>query len=177
MNLKFSAFLLLGTVIVSGSSFLLSNRDTPVSGNSGLTSTTTNTATTTSSLSPTSGTDTANNSVTVTIYKPDSQCETLIGENVVVSQDRLLVEAVGKVIEQATSADFNIVGYRVNLDLQLQVATVDLRLSPNSQRQFVSLSFCEQLALFGSLRKTITAHENWQIKGVIFTQLGKEILF
>ncbi|MBC6479139.1 MAG: hypothetical protein GDA56_16605 [Hormoscilla sp. GM7CHS1pb] len=128
-------------------------------------------------LSSSSGTEPANNTVTVTIYKADSQCETLIAEKVVLPQHRLLVRVVGKAIEQATSANFDIAGYRVNLDRQRQVATVDLRLNPNTGRQFVSLSFCEQFALFGSLRQTLTDNPNWQIEEVRFTQLGKEIIF
>lgn len=166
MNIKILAFLLLGTITVIAGRFRSSDSDRPAGA-----------ATTTASLSPTASIDTVNSTVTVTIYKADSQCETLIGEEVVLQQHRLLVMVVGKVIEQATSADFDIAGYRVNLDRQRQVATVDLRLNPNTMRKFVSLSFCEQFALFASLRKTLTDNPNWQIEEVRFTQLGAEIIF
>lgn len=177
MNLKILAFLLLGATIVSADRFRPSNSNPPAIENTLSTNTVADKVTTTSSLSPIASTDTANNTVTVTIYKADSQCETLIAENLVFPQHRLLVRVVGKVIEQATSADFDIVGYRVNLDRQRQVATVDLRLSPNAMRKFVSLSFCEQFALFGSLRQTLTDRQNWQIQEVRFTWLGQEIMF
>ncbi|MCS6794155.1 MAG: hypothetical protein N3E45_01570 [Oscillatoriaceae bacterium SKW80] len=55
------------------------------------------------------------------------------------------------------------------------VATVEMRLSPNSKRQFVSLSSCEQFGLFGSLRKTLTSNPAWKIKEVRFSEGGKEI--
>ncbi len=175
MNIKILAFLLFGTMLVSGCTWM---RRYPLAGENTLSSNPiADQVTTTSSLSPTSGTDPANNTVTVTIYKADSQCETLIAEKEVLPQHRLLVRVVGKVIEQATSTDFDIAGYRVNLDRQRQVATVDLRLNPNTRRQFVSLSFCEQFALFGSLRQTLTDNPNWHIEEVRFTQLGKEIIF
>ncbi|MGK7900440.1 MAG: sporulation/spore germination protein [Hormoscilla sp.] len=179
MNIKnILAFLLLvGTIIVSHGRFRPDDSNTPAIANSLSTNRVADQVTTTSSRSPIASTDTANNTVTVTIYKADSQCETLIPENLVFPQHRLLVRVVGKVIEQATSADFDIAGYRVNLDRQRQVATVDLRLNPNTRRKLVSLSFCEQFALFGSLRQTLTDNQNWQIKEVRFTQLGQEIIF
>jgi len=176
MNVKILAFLLFGTMLVSGCTWtrrdLLAGKNTystnPIADQ---------VTTTTSSLSPTSGTVPAHNTVTVTIYKADNQCQTQIAEKEVLPQHRLLVTVVGKVIEQATSTDFDIAGYRVTLDRQRQVATVDLRLNPNTRRKFVSLSFCEQFALFGSLRKTLTDNPNWQIEEVRFTQLGQEIIF
>ncbi|MBC6475073.1 MAG: hypothetical protein GDA48_21570 [Hormoscilla sp. GM102CHS1] len=175
MNIKILAFLLFGTMLVSGCTLMCRY---PLAGENTLSSNPiADQVTTTSSLSSSFGTEPANNTVTVTIYKADSQCETLIAEKVVLPQHRLLVRVVGKAIEQATSANFDIAGYRVNLDRQRQFATVDLRLNPNTGRQFVSLSFCEQFALFGSLRQTLTDNPNWQIEEVRFTQLGKEIIF
>lgn len=120
---------------------------------------------------------TAANTVTVTVYKPDSQCEELIPEQVSVSQTAAIAEAVGKTIEYGNTKDFDLSGYRVNVDPNSQIATVDLRLSPDSQRQFVSLSSCERLALFGSLQKTLTSNSQWQIQEVRFTQQGEEIVF
>lgn len=163
MNIKIVAFLLLVcTMKVSADRFRPSDSNPPAIANSLSTNTSADIAST--------------DTVTVTIYKADNQCETLIAEKVELLQHRLLIRVVGKVIEQATSADFDIAGYRVNLDRQRQVATVDLRLNPNTRRKFVSLSFCEQFALFGSLRQTLTDNPNWQIEEVRFTQLGKEII-
>ncbi len=116
-----------------------------------------------------------NNTIALNIYHPDSQCETLIPEKVAVSADTPVTNAVGKVLELATSSDFDLAGYRVNLDLNKRVVTIDFRLSPNTKRQFVSLSTCEQFALFGTLRKTLIDNPQLKIKDVRFTNQGQEI--
>lgn len=120
---------------------------------------------------------TAANTVTVTVYKPDSQCEELVPEQVRVSQTNAIADAVGEAIAYGNTTDFDLSGYRVSVDENSRVATVELRLSPDSQRQFVSLSSCEQFALFGSLRRTLTANSQWNIQEVRFTQQGEEIVF
>lgn len=116
-----------------------------------------------------------NNTIALNIYHPDSQCQTLIPEKVAVSADTPVTNAVGKVLELGNSRDFDLAGYRVNLDINKRVVTIDFRLSPDSQRQFVSLSMCEQFALFGSLRKTLIDNPQLKIKDVIFTNQGREI--
>lgn len=113
--------------------------------------------------------------VSVTIYQADTQCQTLVPEKVTVPAESPVDATVGKVLEQANSGDVDLAGYRVKVNAKSGVATVDLRLSPDSQRQFASLSNCEQFALFGSLRKTLTANAQLQIKNVRFTQQGTEI--
>ncbi len=113
--------------------------------------------------------------VPVNIYRPDSQCQTLVSEKVAVPAATPVNAAVGKVLKEADSGDFALAGYRVNVNTNSRIATIDLRLSPDSQRQFVSLSTCEQFALFGSLRKTLTDNSQLKIKDVRFTQQGQEI--
>jgi hypothetical protein len=71
---------------------------------------------------------------------------------------------------------FDLAGYRVQLNENTGVATVDLRLDPESERQFVSLSSCEKFSLFGSLEKTLTSNPEWQINRVRFTERGEEIV-
>lgn len=113
---------------------------------------------------------------TITLYKPDQQCQTLIPSPVSVSQQQPLEGAVSKILEASNSPDFEIAGYRIQQDQATQTTTIDLRVSPNSQRQIASLSSCEQLALFGSLRKTLTENPQWQIQEVRFTERGQEII-
>jgi hypothetical protein len=113
--------------------------------------------------------------VTVTLYKVDSQCETLVPETAQVPGDRALEETVGKILSAQSNQDFQLGGYRVNI--ANGVATVDFRLTPSSRRQMVSLSTCEQFALFGSLRKTLIENSQWQIKSVRFTERGEELEF
>ncbi len=113
--------------------------------------------------------------VSITIYQADNQCQGLIPEKVAVTTDNPVEEAVGKVLKTTDSGDFNLGGYRVKVNPKNQVATVDLRLPPHSKRQFISLSNCEQLALFGSLRKTLTSNALLKIKDVRFTNQGTAI--
>jgi hypothetical protein len=120
------------------------------------------------------GTTRSNQTVNVTLYTSDSQCQELVPQTVPVSAEEPVAGAVGKIIEERGSADFNLTGYRVSVNDG--VATVDLRIAPNSPRQFVSLSSCEQFALFGSLRKTLLSNSQWGIKNVRFTERGKEIV-
>ncbi|MDB9375392.1 GerMN domain-containing protein [Nodularia sphaerocarpa] len=110
----------------------------------------------------------------ITLYTSNIQCQELIPQQVSVPAAEPVTAAVGKIIEEQDSADFELSGYRVQLENG--VATVDFRLSPLSKRQLVSLSSCEQFALFGSLRKTLTSNAEWNIKEVRFTEQGKEVI-
>ncbi|MBX9253704.1 sporulation/spore germination protein [Desmonostoc muscorum CCALA 125] len=110
----------------------------------------------------------------VTIYTSDVQCQELIPEKVSVPADEPVTNAVGKIIEKRDTSDFSLSGYRVNV--KNGIATVDLRLSPDSKRQIASLSSCEQFALFGSVRKTLTSNAAWNIKEVRFTERGEDIV-
>lgn len=110
----------------------------------------------------------------VTVYTSDLQCQELIAKKVSVSANEPAKGVVGKILAEKNTADINISSYRVNI--KKGIATVDFRLSPNSQRNFTSLSSCEQFALFGSIRKTLTSNSKWNIKDVRFTEAGEEII-
>ncbi len=112
---------------------------------------------------------------TVLIYTSDGQCQTLIPRKVLVSSEHAGLAAVGKVLEAESTADLSLAGYRVSIDQNSGVATVDLRTAVDSKWHLTSLSNCEQFALFGSLRRTLTGNAQWKIKDVHFTERGKEI--
>ena len=112
--------------------------------------------------------------VPVSVYKVDNQCRDFVSEKMAVPAGQPISGAVGKVLENADSADFSLSGYRVNV--ASGVATIDLRVAPDSKRKLVSLSSCEQMAVFGSLRKTLTSNAQWKIKSVRFTDRGKEVV-
>ncbi|MDJ1185800.1 hypothetical protein [Roseofilum casamattae] len=114
---------------------------------------------------------------TVTFYYPDALCETFISTPIEVSVADGLSETVNRVIEQGTTADFRIAGYRIQPEPGENKVAIDFRLAPDSQRVFVSLSTCERFALLGSLRKTLTEHEAWNIDEVSFTYRGRAIAF
>jgi Sporulation and spore germination len=109
----------------------------------------------------------------VTLYTVNSQC-VLVSKTTSVSAAEPINAAVGKILEQRDNSDFNLSGYRVNV--KDGIATVDLRIAPDSKRMPASLSSCEQTAIFGSLRKTLTSNSQWKIKDVRFTEKGEEIV-
>jgi hypothetical protein len=113
--------------------------------------------------------------IQVTLYTSDAQCQDYIYQQASVSANEPVNEVVGKILQQRDSADFSLIGYRVNV--ANGVATIDLRVAPESKRQIVSLSSCEQFALFGSVRKTLTSNPQWNIKDVRFTEKGREVVF
>lgn len=112
--------------------------------------------------------------VPVNVYKVDDQCRDFVAEKISVPANQPISGAIGKVLENADSADFSLSGYRVNV--AAGVATIDLQVAPTSRRKLVSLSSCEQMAIFGSLRKTLTSNAEWNIKSVRFTDRGKEVV-
>lgn len=116
----------------------------------------------------------AANTVNVMVYQVDSQCEALVPQQTAVPKAEPMEAAVGRVLEQNATADFSVAGYRV--EVANGVATVDLRLAPDSRRQFESLSSCERFALFGSLRETLTQNPQWNVSEVEFTEGGEEIV-
>ena len=113
---------------------------------------------------------------TVFLYSVNRTCETLIPKKVVLSKSKSMDQAVGLMLKQQDLSDLGL-GYRVKLDPKNCVATIDLRTSPHAKRQITSLSICEQLAIFGSIRHTLINNSQWGIKKVNFTNLGQEIVF
>jgi hypothetical protein len=110
----------------------------------------------------------------VTVYMSDAQCQELIPKKAAVSIQEPMNEAIGKIFQEQNTADFSVSGYRVNV--KNGVATVDLRVSPDSKRQLSSLSSCEQFGLFSSVRKTLISNSEWKIKDVRFTERGEDIM-
>jgi hypothetical protein len=124
--------------------------------------------------SPSTSEATISKTTNVTLYTSDTQCQKLIPEKVSVPAEKPVTNVVSKILEKRDTSDFSLSGYRVNI--KNGIATVDLRISPESKRQIASLSSCEQFALFGSLRKTLTSNAQWNIKEVRFTERGEDIV-
>ncbi|MEO0458801.1 MAG: hypothetical protein AAF152_19775, partial [Cyanobacteria bacterium P01_A01_bin.114] len=115
--------------------------------------------------------------VAISIYVMDDECNDFVKQTVEVSEAQAMDEAIGKVI--ATASDFNAFkmnGYRVKFDESTGMAVVDLRLDPDSQRQMISLSSCEQRTLFGSVEQTLLQNADWNVKAVEFTERGEELV-
>ncbi len=112
--------------------------------------------------------------VTVSVYKIDDQCNNFVEESVQVPSDKAITEAVGQAMSAVDYNAFKLAGYQVSINGK--TAVVDMQLAPSSQRQFVSLSSCEQRALFGSVEETLLNNPDWNVNAVKFTNQGKELL-
>ena len=123
---------------------------------------------------PSGGTPADAEMVAVSIYVMDDSCSNFQAESVEVPAEQAITEAVGEVLERHRFEAFKLSGYRVNVENSK--ATVDLRLAADSERQFLSLSSCEQQGLFGGLEETLTQNQSWQVNQVEFTNRGKEIV-
>jgi hypothetical protein len=113
--------------------------------------------------------------VTTTInrYELDDNCQGFVAKKTPIGKKQSLETAVGSVIESFNSADFELSGYRVSR--AGRVATIDLRVPPDSKRGLASLSYCEQQSLFGSLRRTLIQNGQLAIGQVRFTSQGKPV--
>jgi len=112
--------------------------------------------------------------VTVSVYTIDDQCNDFVEESIQVPSDEAIASAVGKAMGAIEYNAFKLSGYQVNINGR--TATVDMQLAPGSQRQFVSLSSCEQRALFGSVEETLLNNSDWDVDAVKFTASGKELM-
>ena len=112
--------------------------------------------------------------VAVSIYVMDDSCSNFNPESVKVPANQAMTEAVGEVLDRHSFEAFKLSGYRVNVEDSK--AIVDLRLSEDSERQFLSLSSCEQQGLFGGLEETLIKNPTWKVNQVEFTNRGQEIV-
>lgn len=135
--------------------------------------------------SPTNNTNQSNSSnnqtpesekkIKITLYQSDNLCEKYITKIVEFPEKESLEKTIALILDQNNSSDFNIVGYRFQVDEKTRIATIDFRIDPNSKRQLISLSSCEQFILLGSLKQTLLNNPQWQIKDLKFLQQGKDI--
>ncbi len=107
------------------------------------------------------------------IYQLDRDCKAFGVRKVVLPQESSLETAIQETLDANTSQDFAIAGYRVTV--ADRVATVEVRHAGGSDRLFTSLSSCEQLALFGSLRRTLVNNGQLGVDQVRFASQGQEL--
>lgn len=113
---------------------------------------------------------------TIMVYEVDNLCQSLKPATVTGPENQLMSSAVNEVLKQEIFASLGLVGYRLKIDRDLGIATVDLRASGNSRQKLQNLSSCQMLGLFGGVRQTLTSYAPWQIKTVRFTELGQDIV-
>ncbi|MEO0395745.1 MAG: hypothetical protein AAF243_07130 [Cyanobacteria bacterium P01_A01_bin.137] len=119
-------------------------------------------------------TDVDTEMVAVSIYVMDDSCSNFNPESVKVPANQAMTEAVGEVLDRHSFEAFKLSGYRVNVEDSK--AIVDLRLAEDSERQFLSLSSCEQQGLFGGLEETLIQNPTWKVNQVEFTNRGQKIV-
>lgn len=115
----------------------------------------------------------ADQMVTVSVYTIDDQCNDFVEQSIQVPSDQAITEAVGQAMNAVDYNAFKLDGYQVSINGT--TATVDMQLAPSSQRKFVSLSSCEQRALFGSIEETLLKNPDWDVTAVKFTNKGQEL--
>lgn len=115
--------------------------------------------------------------ITVTRFRLDNQCQDFVAEPIQVARSNPLADMVGRMLSEQDFLAFDLSGYRVAVDPTGTHVTIDLRLEPASARQLVSLSSCERLSLFGSLRKTLQESPDWRFQTVTFTLRGVPVVF
>ncbi|MEG3938900.1 hypothetical protein QT995_12150 [Microcoleus sp. S36b_A3] len=116
------------------------------------------------------------NTVTVKVYKVNNLCQTLNPETVTGTDNQLMSSVINEVLKQQIFDSLGLVGYRLTIDRDLGIATLDLRAFGNSRQKLQNLSSCQMLGLFGGVRQTLTSYAPWQIKTVRFTELGQDIV-
>lgn len=113
----------------------------------------------------------------ITLYRLDDRCENFTAEPIQVSQSQPLTDTVGRILAEQNFSAFDLSGYRLLVDPGAASLNIDFRLDPNSERVLRSLSSCEQLALFGSLRKTLLENPALALQSVTFSQRGEPLVF
>mgnify|MGYP005844743305 CR=1 FL=1 len=120
------------------------------------------------------GTNAPMDRVGVIIYRVDRQCQTLVGSPTEVSRTTALEMTIRQILQQPNLTEVPLM-YRVEVDPQRQAVTIDFRVPPQSHQRITSLSVCEQLAIFGSLRQTLLKNPQLRVNQVYFTERGREI--
>ena len=113
--------------------------------------------------------------IAIDLYTPDAACKGFQRQTVQLPVERPVDAAVGRVLIEVASDNVDLQGYRLRVNSTERTATVDLRIRPGAERKFASLSSCEQLTLFGSVRETLTRNPNWPVETVKFTDGTREI--
>ncbi|GAP98365.1 GerMN domain-containing protein [Leptolyngbya sp. NIES-2104] len=111
--------------------------------------------------------------IAINIFQLDNQCNEFVTTKERVPANQPVTQAIAKTLLKANSESLDVAGYRVRV--KSGVATIDFRPIPKARRSLTSLANCEQLALFGSVRRTLTQNPALRIKSVRFTDRGQLI--
>ncbi|NER78846.1 MAG: hypothetical protein F6K42_04560 [Leptolyngbya sp. SIO1D8] len=115
--------------------------------------------------------------MSVMIYTPTATCDGFQTQEQAIAADKAIPQIVQLLLADQTPhlLDFELAGYRIQPGDEGNSITVDFRRVADAQRHFTSLSICEQLVLFGSLRKTLLENPALNVDSVSFTEKGRMI--
>jgi uncharacterized protein YbdZ (MbtH family) len=115
--------------------------------------------------------------ITVTRYGINATCDGFIAQGQTTLDPDDLTALVGDILQdpRQTLDGLELSGYRVQRSPGTPTVTIDFRINPDSPRQLVSLSSCEQMILLGSLRKTLLDNPELGIDTVRFSDRGEPI--
>jgi hypothetical protein len=116
-------------------------------------------------------------SLDVALYTPGASCMEFQPTMLTVPADGAVSAIVRHVLTDPDLAlmGFDLSGYRVLQNAPSSEVTVDFRLPPQSARQWISLSMCEQQIVLGSVRKTLLENPVLAVKTVQFTERGQPL--
>lgn len=114
--------------------------------------------------------------LTVTIYMPPETCDGYVSKKQAIVENEAVSQTISYLLtkEIPDLINFKLAGYRV-IEGEDNKVTIDFRRKPDTERQFVSLSACEQQIIFGSLRQTLLENPVLGIKNIQFTEQGRPI--
>lgn len=127
----------------------------------------------TASPQPISKSTVKGKTIPINLYQLDNQCNKFETTKTTVPANQPVTQAIAQTLEKANSESLGVAGYRVKV--ASRVATIDFRAVPNARKSLSTLANCEQLALFGSVRRTLTQNPALKIKSVRFTDRGQII--
>jgi Sporulation and spore germination len=111
--------------------------------------------------------------IALNIYQLDNQCDKFQATKSTVAANQPVTQAIAQTLGKANSESLDVAGYRVKV--ASGIATIDFRPIPNARKSLTTLANCEQKALFGSVRRTLTQNPALKIKSVQFTDRGQPI--
>lgn len=113
--------------------------------------------------------------VEITYYLPDDTCDDF-GERTEIAHPQHLDDIATTLLEDPRLAleGLDLVAYSVTRSTPNTIV-IDFTIAPDSQRQLVSLSSCEQMMLFGSLRSTFLDNLPLGVEAIEFTEQGNPI--
>lgn len=117
--------------------------------------------------------DTEDNYISAIVYLPGGQLQQLAPQEILVSANQPVVDAVGRIVQAFRSQNIGLKGYNVTINPSTQEARINLEISdPRGAEVFDSMSSASQYDLFEAIRETLLTQPIYKIRQVNFTANG-----